>query len=114
MGLLDDKTNIILPELSISNNKLGDDGVNALLPLFQKFSFKKINLAGNGITDAGIIALVNSLQDNSVEELNLSYNCITSKGAVVLGNLMKNSTRLYSVSLSGNSGLILDSDSSPL
>lgn len=105
---------VALPELCLSNNKLGDDGVNALLPLFSKISFKSIRLAGNGITDSGVSALVNALSNSQVEEIDLSQNNISSTGAVALRDFMNASSRLHSVSLSGNKKLLLDDKSSTL
>merc|ERR1712137_1462637 len=103
-----------LPELCFNNNKLGDEGVSALLPLFSKFSFKKVHLSGNGISDASVVALVDALKSSPVEELDLSHNNITSKGAAALGELMKSNTRLHSIALSGNKGLLVDKESSNL
>jgi peptidoglycan hydrolase CwlO-like protein len=113
-ALTSEQSSSALPELCFNNNKLGDDGVQALLPLFSKFSFKKIHLAGNGISDSGVVALADALKSSPVEELNFSHNNITSKGASALGELMKSNTRLHSIVLSGNKGLLVDKESSNL
>lgn len=107
-------SSITLPELNFSNNKLGDAGVQALLPLFEQISFKRVALAGNNITDASAVALADALAKTDVQEVDLSHNNISSKGAVALHNVMKTNGSLCTVRLSGNNKLVLDEQSAKL
>ena len=93
---------VVLEDLMLSNNKLGDSGVAALVPLFAKKTFKRVQLAGNCVGDSGAEALAGALGSSSVEEIDLSNNSVTGKGAVALKSLMESNDHLINLNLSSN------------
>ena len=105
---------IVLQDLTLSGNELKDAGVLALLPLFSKFSFKRVRLAGNGIGDEGVVALAEALAKTSVEELDLSNNRIGPKGALALKALMESKDTFHTLILSGNNNLVTGADAQAL
>ena len=93
---------VVLKELKLSNNKLGDSGVAALVPLLAKKNFKSVKLAGNCVGDPGAEALAAALINSTTEEIDLSNNFVTDKGAVALKSVME-SNNLINLNLSSNS-----------
>ena len=93
---------VVLKELKLSNNKLGDSGVAALVPLLAKKNFKSVKLAGNCVGDPGAEALAAALINSTTEEIDLSNNFVTDKGAVALKSVME-SNHLINLNLSSNS-----------
>lgn len=96
------KGDVVLQDLAMNDNKLGDAGIQALLPLFEKVAFKRIMLANNSIGDEGVKALATALASSTVEELDLSNNSITADGALALKHLMESNDHLHTLTLSGN------------
>ena len=97
-----DGASVVVADLLLGNNRLGDEGLKNLLPLFSKYSFNKVELSGNGIGDDSVVALAEALQRRQVSVLDLSNNKISAKGALALKNLMENNTNLHTVLLSNN------------
>merc|ERR1712137_1228814 len=93
---------VVLQDLAMNDNKLGDEGITALLPLFEKVAFKRVLLSNNKIGDTGVKALATALTSSTVEELDLSNNSITAEGAIALKTLMESNDHLHTLTLSGN------------
>merc|ERR1712173_233666 len=84
------KGDVVLQDLAMNDNKLGDAGIQALLPLFEKVAFKRIMLANNSIGDEGVKALATALASS------------TADGALALKHLMESNDHLHTLTLSGN------------
>lgn len=86
---------IALEDLDLSDTRLGDAGLAALLPALPP-TLRTLNLAHNGLTDGGARALRIALGETRagvsaglmVRALDLSWNAVSSSGARALGGLL--------------------------
>jgi NLR family CARD domain-containing protein 3 len=98
-------TNSTLEGLDLRENRIGNDGADALGDaLSVNKSLKRLWLHGNRIGDVGMEALGQALTRNdSLESLDVSHNDFGIVGLTSLANALKSNKKLRGLSLSGNS-----------
>ncbi|KAJ3310303.1 hypothetical protein HDV04_005148 [Boothiomyces sp. JEL0838] len=91
-------TNKKLRVLNLNGNKIGDQGLEAIIDsLSGNNTIKQLNFGSNDLTDKSIIKLATFLSTNtSVISLCLFQNKISNDGALALSNMLtKNKTLVY-------------------
>ena len=93
--------------LSLSMNRLGDEGVTALVDgLKNNASLRTLNLVRCGISDDGAVALASLLENGSpLETLYLFGNDIKETGMRALVNALERNHNVHTLSLACNPGL---------
>jgi Ran GTPase-activating protein (RanGAP) involved in mRNA processing and transport len=92
--------NKTLIRLSLSNNQLGDKGVQSLSNALSANdnSLKKLDLSQNDITDEGVDYLAQMLKTNTIlTHLSLSNNRITDQGVQLLNDALQNRNKTLQV-----------------
>eukprot|EP01062_Namystynia_karyoxenos_P052143 TRINITY_DN4143_c0_g1_i1.p1 TRINITY_DN4143_c0_g1~~TRINITY_DN4143_c0_g1_i1.p1 ORF type:complete len:609 (+),score=214.63 TRINITY_DN4143_c0_g1_i1:76-1827(+) len=92
-----------LKELDLSDNFLGDKGLQALLPLLQKMPrLETLRLARNGLQNRGVHALTEELREHpAITHLDLSHNRISRSAGKELVGLIAANSRIRRLSLAG-------------
>eukprot|EP00756_Hemistasia_phaeocysticola_P066481 Hpha_TRINITY_DN9256_c0_g1::TRINITY_DN9256_c0_g1_i1::g.28746::m.28746 len=92
-----------LGQLDLSDNFLGDKGLQALLPLLQKLpELEELGLAHNGLQNRGVHALVEELRSHpSIRALDLSHNRISRSAGKELVTLIAANPRVQRITLDG-------------
>ncbi|XP_068115706.1 protein NLRC5 [Hyperolius riggenbachi] len=97
------KCGTCISELDLSNNNLGDDGVQAVADLLTTLpSLLTIKLAQVNLSHIGLTTLTESLKHcRSVENIDLSCNNIGEKGAVSMEELLAQKKNFRYMNVSG-------------
>jgi len=90
-------------QLDLSDNFLGDKGLQALLPLLQKLpELEELGLAHNGLQNRGVHALVEELRSHpSIRAVELSHNRISRSAGKELVTLIAANPRVQRITLEG-------------
>ena len=98
------KTNTTLIELNMSGNNISCNGVRAIAEVLQvNGTLRKLDMSHNEICNDGAIALSEGLKSNStLVDLNVSCNYITCKGASAFGEALEVNDALQKLDISDN------------
>jgi hypothetical protein len=99
---------IVLEILDMSDNSIGDIGINALTnALENNFSLRKLRLSGNLIGDIGVTAISTILRHphSTLEKLDISRNSISDIGMNALTNALVSNRMLKELSIYENPGV---------
>lgn len=91
---------MLLENLNLSGNQLGDDGIIAIVKNLPK-SIKLLNLGDDAFGDKGVIALAKKIPDLSIEYLDIRCNSITTDGIKALSSVIPYTNLAY-LNLRGN------------
>ena len=99
--------NSTLRLLNLSSNNIGPRGCVALSEILELTKITRLDLQRNNIGDVGCIKLAEALTSRTVaehllEDLKLDHNEIGAEGLEALGQVLKQSTSLKKLTLSGN------------
>mmetsp|Transcript_10250 Transcript_10250/g.25750 ORF Transcript_10250/g.25750 Transcript_10250/m.25750 type:complete len:936 (-) Transcript_10250:199-3006(-) len=93
-----------MAHLSISNAKIGNEGIAKLSAVFPKLSLTELRLGGNQIGNDGLVTMLKSLPA-TLTELHLNDNEIGTEGALALAGALSGFKNLQVLNLSGNTYL---------
>ena len=98
------KTNTTLIELNLSGNSISCNGARAIAEVLQvNGTLQKLDMSHNEICDDGTIALSEGLKSNStLVDLDVSWNYITCKGASAFGEALEVNDTLQKLDISDN------------
>ena len=96
---------IMLEKLDMSDNSIGDIGINALTSALENnFSLRELSLSGNLIGDIGVTAISTVLRhpNSTLEKLDISVNSISDIGMNSITDALVNNCRLKELSVCQN------------
>ena len=100
------KSNSMLSELTLSNNRIDDQGAIMLVKAIyteKNETLQNLDISNNIITDDALFAIRDCLvNNNALCKLNLSKNQITDEGAKRLAKGIRNNTTLQELNISKN------------
>ena len=91
-----------LEYLSLSDNKIGNEGAIALAQVLPRTHITKLALLYNRISNEGAIALASELPRTCIKTLYLDSNQIGNEGATALASAIQNAPNIIYISLFNN------------